>query len=143
MSHVGSYFRWVVEGSLNYQYAMNESQIRSFYKQPNGQTKESQSAVWVFKLHKHHNPSNHVYKGRVLIKITFDDEGSNLMENKANLVNWEDRKKGQGEKDFPNQIIIKNNEPSARGIGRKILQTLNSKILSIEKASKKEIEKAT
>lgn len=136
-----AYYRWIKTSSADLITALERNQLRSTYQQ-RGETVESRSALWVFRMDLGYKPGVGIASDRTLVKITYKSEGEAIMENPENHLDFESEEFA-GEAGHPLKIIVKNNEPGARGIGATILQYLNARVASIEKASAREIKKAT
>ena len=74
------------------------------------------SAMWIFQLTEDYRPGRRTVKGRVLIAYELDGVATTNITTKK-LKNFEDDD-FKGENGHPNQIIVKNNEPGAFGLGR-------------------------
>lgn len=74
------------------------------------------SAMWIFLLSEDYRPGRRTVKGRVLIAYDIDDTGTTNITTKR-LKNFEDDD-FKGENGHPNEVIVKNNEPGAYGLGR-------------------------
>lgn len=142
MFYMTAYFKWIKSSSADLTTALQRNQLRSTYTKTNSETAESRSALWVFRMGgTNYTPSTRIMSDRTLVKITFRPEGEAIMESKDNHINFESQS-FEGEAGHPLKIIVKNNEPGARGIGAKILEFLNAHIASIEHASSSEVKKA-
>jgi hypothetical protein len=135
-----SYFRWIKTSSSDLTTALKSDQLRSTYIK-DSKSVESRSALWVFRMDLNYRPGTGISSDRTLVKITFKPEGEAIMEDPENHLDFEDEE-FDGEAGHPLKIIIKSNEPGARGIGAKILEFLNARIQSIVEASASEIKKA-
>src|SRR5262245_50836637 len=82
----------------------------------------SGKAFWVFDMEEKYRPSKRLYDGRVLVYIEFVDHS--LITTDTNHVNFSDPEESGGEKDFPDKVLVKENEPGAYGIGKNVLSQL-------------------
>ena len=136
-----SYFRWVKAGSVDIELALGPmQQIRSHYLDKNDKPVESRSAVWMFRMDLGYRPGSGIVADRKLIKIVFDESGEAVMESADNHLNFEDPAFA-GEAKHPLKIIVKANEPGARGVGATILGFLNARVSKITEASPADLKR--
>lgn len=138
-----SYFRWVKIGSVDIELALGPmQQIRSHYLDKDNKPVESRSAVWMFRMDLGYRPGAGIVADRQLIKIVFDESGEAIMESADNHLNFE-HSSFAGEAKHPMKIIVKANEPGARGVGSGILSYLNARVARITVASAAELKRLT
>ena len=131
------YYRWTSVTSSDARAALAEGRLQ--YVAIHG---KSRKAVWVFNMSAGYKPGGKFSKDRVLLAIEMKDEGASVIESKSNHIDFEDTK-FKGEAKHPDLIIVKSNEPGARGIGIVILaRNVNPHIKKIRQADRKEYAKA-
>jgi len=99
----------------------------------------SRKAFWVFELNSTYRPGRRIVKGRLLLAFDFGERGETVVKNPSNFVRFPSAE-FKGETKHPTQIIVKDNERGAYGIGAMIFSMLPAK--SIRLATKPEIAKA-
>lgn len=82
----------------------------------------SKKAFWVFDLRKPYRPQRKLAKGRLLVAFDFGARGVSILENESLYVTFP-KPEFLGETRHPNQIIVKENEEGAYGIGHLLLRT--------------------
>ncbi|WP_153043891.1 hypothetical protein [Pseudomonas thivervalensis] len=104
-----------------------------------GLVSHNESAMWIFNLTNTYRPSNNISHGAILIAYDLSDF-ANLNITTRELINFEaDSFEGEGA--HPRQVIIKNNEPGAYGLG-KMRQKLTNFHTTTRYAKKAEVAKA-
>jgi hypothetical protein len=98
----------------------------------------SEKAFWFFDLKKSYRPGAAIAKNRLLLAFDFGAQLVNVIENVSNHLDFESTE-FKGETKHKIQIIVKNNEPGAYGVGAMIRPFLTPKITL---ASKTEVAKA-
>ncbi len=78
---------------------------------------ESKKAFWVFESGSDYKPTKNITKKRILVVFDFGTHGDGVIKNTENRVYSEDQDFA-GETGHPSQVIWKNNEVGAYGIGR-------------------------
>jgi hypothetical protein len=137
---MADYYRWIKNTSGDLPTALVRNQLRSTY-QKSGEVVESKSALWIFQL-ENYTPNSGIMADRTLVKITVNAEGAAILESPENHLDFEEEE-FEGEGKHPAKIIVKANEPGARGLGNVILGFVNARITKIQVASAKELKKAT
>jgi hypothetical protein len=97
------------------------------------------SAMWIFELTQNYRPGNRIAKGSCLVAYELDDTATNNVKNVLHIDFEDDDFKGEGK--HPNNIIVKNNEPGAYGIGV-LRQKITNYHVTTRYATKKEVAKA-
>lgn len=133
-----AYYRWINKESPDLQEALVKNKL-----QYTDRGNPSKKAFWVFQIEKdYYKPGGNLSAEAVLVKITLTEAGKNLIEDSQKWINFEDET-NFGESKYPGKVIVKNNEPGARGIGHVLLTTLCKEgVQKIEQASKREYAKA-
>lgn len=98
--------------------------------------KPSRKAFWVFELQSTYRPGKRIAKGRILIAFDFGPRGDAVVKNPDNFVHFPDGG-FLGETKHPAQVIVKDNEQGAYGIGAMIFEMLPA--IAIRLATKAEI----
>ncbi|AKJ29129.1 hypothetical protein AAW51_2438 [Caldimonas brevitalea] len=119
---------------------MDKQQLRS-HRLKDGQLEELRTALWVFRMDKNYRPGGGISADRELVKISLTAEGEAILESPENHIDFEDEK-FNGEAGHAMQIIVKSNEPGARGIGAGLLEFVNARVVKIEMATDADKRKA-
>lgn len=82
----------------------------------------SNGAFWVFDLRKPYRPQRKLVRGRLLVAFDFGARGVSMLENESLHVTFP-KPEFLGETKHPSQIIVKENEEGAYGIGHLLLRT--------------------
>ena len=98
----------------------------------------SRKAFWVFEAESEYRPGRRIMKDRILLAFDFGAEVDKIIRNEANWVIYPSPA-CKGETKHPEQVIVKENERGAYGIGAGILARLT--VNSIRLATKAEIAK--
>jgi hypothetical protein len=129
---MSTYFRWIAPGHDLTQARVKILQISA----------SPRTAYWVFDMADEWKPSGGVSDDRVLVAITFNDQGQQIITDQSRWVRFP----GPafiGEAQHPEGIIVKDNEPGAYGIGRDVLTALNGgRVKETRLANLKEMAKA-
>ena len=99
----------------------------------------SDKAFWVFDLKKPYRPGGGIKSDRLLLAFDFGEQSTSVISNPENFINFEDEE-FKGETKHRTQVITKNNEDGAYGIGAMIRGFLICR--SIRLADKKEMASA-
>lgn len=129
---MSTYFRWIAPGPDLTQARVKVLQVSA----------SPRIAYWIFDMADEWKPSAGVSGGeRVLVAITFNEQGRQIIMDQSRWVRFPSPA-CRGEAQHPSQIIVKDNEPGAYGIGRDVLKTLNGCIKETRLAGLKEMAKA-
>ena len=132
---MASYFRWIKAESADLPALINESKL-----QYTERGRASNKAFFVFDLTKKYRPRSGVVKGRVLVGIELTPAGQRIL-NDAARIDFEEPD-FDGEAGHPTEVIVKQNEEGALGIGKDLLKELQNKMKKAWIAEKKEVAKA-
>jgi hypothetical protein len=89
------------------------------------QSQSPRAAYWIFEMSGLYRPSDRISADRILIAITFNHKGQAIIKDQSRWIRFP-QPEFQGEAQHPNEIIVKSNEPGAYGIGRSLLEALNT-----------------
>ncbi|WP_159351357.1 hypothetical protein [Roseomonas harenae] len=128
---MATYFRWFAKGpDLK---AIKGKRLQVFAS--------PMTACWIFDMTDQWKPSSGISRDRVLVGITFSEQGNALIKDQSRWIRFPGSA-FLGEAQHPMAVIVKSNEPGAYGIGHALLGELNSCIRDTRLADVREIAKA-
>ena len=130
-----NYFRWIKADSADLAAIIKKAKL-----QYTAGGRPSNKAFFVFEFTKAYRPSSSVVSGRVLVGFELTPAGQRILD-AAPRIDFEDSS-FRGEARHPTQVIVKQNEQGALGIGKDVLAQLREKIERRWIANKKEVAKA-
>lgn len=98
----------------------------------------SRKCLWVFDASSDYRPGARVMKERVLVVLDFGADGDRVVRNDANWIVFP-TEAFKGETKHPENVIVKENEVGAYGIGAELLPRLS--VVGIRLATKQEVAK--